>query len=94
MTKNNEKLKKWSLIFGILGVIILLILEIVSSVYGYGRLSERVDETRKELIDVDAASLVHEVRLDDHDKLIIGIEKDVTYIKKAVDRIENKLDND
>ena len=62
-------------------ILIPIILILATVVYGYGRLNHRV-----EAIETDI------VKVSENEKAIIGLTKDVEYIKKAVDRIEAKID--
>lgn len=64
----------------ILAIALTLIVAALGTVYGYGKLNGRFEAVEKEIIKVNA-----------NENAIIGIQKDVEYIKKAVDRIEEKL---
>ena len=75
MTKNNEKIWRWS------KILLVILLTLASVVYGYGRLSHRV-----ETIETDI------VKVSENEKAIVGLTKDVEYIKQTVDRIEAKID--
>ena len=62
-------------------ILIPIILVLASVVYGYGRLNHRV-----ETIETDI------VKVSENEKAIVGLTKDVEYIKQTVDRIEAKID--
>jgi len=64
-----------------LKILIPLLFVLATVVYGYGRLNHRVEEIETEI-----------VKVSENEKAIIGLTKDVEYIKKAVDRIEAKID--
>ena len=61
-------------------IVVPLILAMAGFVYAYGRLNGRVETIETQVIKVDA-----------NEKAIIGLQKDVEYIREAVDRIEKKL---
>lgn len=91
MGKNKENIKIWISIFSLIFVVIIAI---ISASIGYGRNSERMDRAEKDIQTIDAAVYAEEHRNDDQDKYIFGLQKDVSYIREAVDRIESKLDAD
>lgn len=91
MNKSNEKIRRWARIFGPVAVIIL---GVISFVYGYGRLGERVDRNERDILAGEAADFMRDEDVEEHGKLIVGMQKDVEYIKEAVDRIEFLLYND
>ena len=62
-------------------ILLVIILALASVVYGYGRLNHRV-----ETIETDI------VKVSENEKSIVGLKKDVEYIKETVDRIEAKID--
>lgn len=57
-----------------------IFLALVVAVYAYGKLNNRVETVETQVIKVEA-----------NEKAIIGLQKDVEYIREAVDRIEKKL---
>ena len=73
--KNNNG-KTWR----IFAIVLTVVLAVAGGLYGYGRLNGRFEAVEKEIPKIDA-----------NENAIIGIQKDVEYIKKAVDRIEEKL---
>lgn len=75
MTKNNEKIWRWS------KILLVILLTLASVVYGYGRLNHRVETIETEI-----------VKVSENEKAIVGLTKDVEYIKETVDRIEAKID--
>lgn len=72
----NVNGKTWRII-GILAGILFVVL---GAVYAYGRRDERVDMLQKTAIKADT-----------NEKAIIGIQKDIEYIKKGVDDIKEQL---
>ena len=62
-------------------ILIPIILVLASVVYGYGRLNHRVETIETEI-----------VKVSENEKAIVGLTKDVEYIKQTVDRIEAKID--
>ena len=65
MNRKNGK------IWRIVAIAVTFLLALTVVVYGYGRLSEKVEQ---------------------HDKSIVKMERDLEYIKASVIRIEAKLD--
>ena len=73
--KNNNG-KTWKIIAVALG----LVLAAMGAVYGYGRLNGRFEAVEKEI-----------PKINNNENAIIGMQKDIIYIKESVDRIEKKL---
>lgn len=67
-------------IYRILKIAVPIIIALVGGVYAYGKLNGRFVGIETEIKKVDA-----------NENAIIGIKKDIEYIKEAVDRIEKKL---
>lgn len=81
MTKNNEKIRGW------LRLIIYAAVILVSVGIAFATLRERVN-TNKGKIETIETDIV---KVSENEKSIIGLKKDVEYIRKTVDRIEDKL---
>lgn len=79
MTKNNEKFR-W-----LAKTAIALIVIIVATAVAWGVLKERVNNIRDRIV-------VVEKKAEENKTASIKLEKDITYIKEAVDRIESKID--
>lgn len=75
MTKNGNG-KTWKII----AIIVSMLFAAGGGLYGYGRLNGRFEAVEKEIPKIDA-----------NENSIIGMKKDIEYIKKGVDRIEKKL---
>ena len=75
MAKNGNG-KSWKII----AIIVTILLAAGGGLYGYGRLNGRFEAVEKEIPKIDA-----------NENSIIGMKKDIEYIKKGVDRIEKKL---
>lgn len=69
------------IIWKILGISIIVLFAVIGVVFGYGRHIERVETLQKTAI-----------KADKNERAVIGLQKDIEYIKKAVDRIERKMD--
>lgn len=67
-------------IWKIIAIALTVLITAASGLYGYGRLNGRFEAVEKEIPKIDA-----------NENAIIGIQKDIEYIKKGVDRIEKKL---
>lgn len=72
----NSNGKVWKIITVAITVISLGI----GIVYGYGKLNGRFEAVEKEI-----------PKINNNENAIIGMEKDIGYIKQAVIRIEKKL---
>ena len=75
MAKNGNG-RMWKII----AIIVIILLAAGGGLYGYGRLNGRFEAVEKVIPKIDA-----------NENAIIGIHKDIEYIKKGVDRIEKKL---
>ena len=73
---NNVNGKTWRIIAVILTVLIVS----YGAVYGYGRLNGRFEAVETQV-----------KKINENENAIIGMQKDIEYIKEAVDRIEKKL---
>ena len=67
-------------IWKIIAIVLTVISMGIGIVYGYGRLNGRFEAVEKEI-----------PKINNNENAIIGMEKDIGYIKEAVDRIEKKL---
>lgn len=79
MAKNNEKFR-W-----LAKTAIALIVIVIATAVAWGVLKERVNNNRDRIV-------VVEKKAEENKTATIKFEKDISYIKKAVDRIESKLD--
>ena len=68
-------------IWRIIAIAVALLMALIGTVYAYGRLNGRFEAVETEV-----------KKVSENEKAIIGLQKDVEYIKEAVDRIEGKLD--
>jgi len=71
----NNKKTWW-----IIGAVVTVILSMVAVAYGYGRYTERVDSLLSTVLKADA-----------NERAIIGMEKDIQYIKLGIDDIKKEL---
>lgn len=78
MTKNNEKIR-W-----LVKIAIGLIVIALATAVAWGVLKERVNNNRERIVIVEQKAEANKTST-------IGLEKDVTYIRETVDRIEEKL---
>ena len=67
-------------IWKILAIVVTLILAAASGLFGYGRLNGRFEAVENQIPKIDA-----------NENAIIGMQKDIGYIKKAVDEIRDDL---
>ena len=81
MAKNNEKFR-W-----LVKTAIALIVIIVATAVGWGVLKERVNTNRDRIV-------VVEKKAEENKTATIELKKDITYIKQAVDRILEKMNNE
>lgn len=61
-------------------ILVAVILAAFGAVYGYGKHVERVETLKKT-----------ETKADNNENAIIGLQKDIEYIKKGVDDIKGEL---
>ena len=66
----------WKIIALVMG----LLLAAGAAVYGYGELNGRFEAVEKEILKVN-----------ENEDAIVGLQKDIEYIRESVDRIEKKL---
>jgi len=62
-------------------LIMVILVPLLVAVYAYGRLNGRVETIENDIIKVS-----------ENEKAIVGLKKDVEYIRQAVDRIEDKME--
>lgn len=65
----------------ILAIVLVAFLAVVGAVYGYGRLNGRFEAVETAV-----------VKAEDTRERLIRVEEGVEYLKKAVDRIERRMD--
>jgi len=62
-------------------LVLAILVPLLVAVYAYGRLNGRVETIESDI-----------VKVSENEKAIVGLKKDVEYIRQAVDRIEGKID--
>jgi len=103
MGKNNEKIAKW--VRFIITLLAGFVVGALGVVYSYGRdtgrdaermdnIENHIDRVEKTVLDIEVSEEIQDEAIARHDKEIVSIKKDVEYIRKTVDRIESKLDNE
>lgn len=72
----NGNGKLWKIV----AIVLTVFFAVIGVVYGYGHLNHRVETVEKEV-----------KKAEDTRERLIRVEEGVEYLKKAVDRIEEKL---
>jgi len=68
-------------IWRIIAIVVVVLFAALGAVYGYGRLNGRVEAVEAKL-----------EKAEDAGERLIRVEEGVKYLKKAVDRIEEKIE--
>ena len=91
---NNDKFFKWAGIISpyILAFICAMVGAILASARYEGKYTAKVETIEKNVFDLEAENAAQGESIIKQDKAIYGIQKDIEYIRGAVDRIERKID--
>lgn len=81
LPRNNDKIFKWAKILGVIAA------ALVTIAVAYGSLNQKVEH-------LETQQKKNTGKIEEHGKAVVGVQKDVEYIRKTVDRIESKLNNE